>query len=442
MRFLELRLSARFAAAAIACASFSVSYTQSFAGLSIVTLLAEAWIRRRESRRIWTLPAPFLCGGLLFSWLIVDWFLSTPHLAFASIAKSEAADLFLWLFGLAVFWTLRQDSRNQATILKGFLVFAVVMTFFGCASLFTEHRLARFFYGKGFLAVSETRPQHLFGVFAGIPLYRPIGLLNNRLTFACLLVLAAPALLFLYREQKSRLALLLLVLTPVLLIVNGTRSALAGAGIACGWLLLRIPGRFRAGAAALAFLLSLAFAAGLTLRQTDFQRPVVWSAALDIFLDAPLTGSGPGQFSSAFEEWKNHASLAMPEAWYFLEITPHGHAHNDLLHLLAAGGIPAGLLFLALCGTALRSNTGRAGMVLAGIAGFFAAGLAQCYFQDDETVVLFWALLGLSEHLRISPQENELRGRSQASPRSENQQSFSPQGPLLSLRAPCVQETG
>ena len=85
------------------------------------------------------------------------------------------------------------------------------------------------------------------------------------------------------------------------------------------------------------------------------------------------------------------------------------HAHNDLLHFSAVGGISAGLAFLFLCASiaAQLPLTGlvveqwrRAAPLLAALLGVFLAGLAQCYMLDDENVVVFWSLCALALRLR------------------------------------------
>lgn len=409
--FERLRLPAWTAAAALLCASFSVSYTQSFLGLSLFFGFLE-WIRRRQGPQ--QIPLPFLAASGLFVWLILDWcitaFLNGNTLR--GLLRGEAADLFLCLFGLHLYWLLRRDPQNARIVFYGFLGFGLVMALAGTASLFTEHRLARLIYGKGFLAASETRPQHLFGIFGGLHIYRPIGLLNNRLTYAGLLLLIIPVMIHIFLTESGRsrkLALSVALAAIVLLFFNGTRSALAGLAVAAGWMIVTaLPAQKRIAGALL--LLALAFAGGLAatsmLRQTDFQRPILWTAAFEIFAASPFTGAGPGQFESALLVWKAAAAQKFPLAWYYLESTPTGHAHNDFLHLLSTGGIPAGLLFLGLAASSLRGYAGHAGWMIAGLAGFFIAGLAQCYFQDDETVILFWAVLGTAESLRTDFAKN------------------------------------
>lgn len=404
--FENLRLPAWTAAAALVSASFSVSYTQSFLGLSLLFGFIE-WTRRAKT--LPQIPLPFLAALGLFIWLILDWCITALFgtNTVRGLLRGEAADLFLCIFGLHLYWLLVRDSANRRIVFYGFLGFGLVMVLFGTASLFTEHRLARLIYGKGFLAVSETRPQHLLGVFGGLHIYRPIGLLNNRLTYAGLLVLIVPVMIHIVLNEPAKLrrpALIIALGAIPLLLANGTRSALAGLAVAAGWMIVSaMPPRRRIFTALLfgGIALSAGLLAATMLRQTDFQRPILWTAAFEIFTASPFTGTGPGQFESAFLAWKAQAAAQYPTAWYYLESTPTGHAHNDLLHLLSVGGAPAGLLFLGLALFSLRGYAGHAGWMIAGIAGFFTAGLAQCYFQDDETVILFWAVLGTAESLRF-----------------------------------------
>lgn len=408
----ERHLPAWTAAFAVTSAAFSVSYTQSFLGLSLLLAIVSRLSRPLSAPVV---PLPFAAAACLFSWLIIDWIITDlfSHNTLRGLLRGEAADLFLCLFGLHVFWLLERSSENRRILFYGLISFGVVMTVSGALSLFTEHRLARLIYGKGFLATSETRPQHLFAVLGGISIYRPIGLLNNRLTYACLLAMLIPVMVHAALFETRRIKVLAVIVGTAavpLLLINGTRSALAGLGAAVFFAaVLALPARMRIPAAALLLVSALgAFLAASTfLRQTDFQRPILWSAAFDLFVSSPVTGTGPGQFEDAFAGWRQAAAERFPTAWYYLESTPRGHAHNDLLHLLATGGAPAGFFFLCMCAFSLRGEPGNARWILPSLACFFAAGLAQCYFQDDETVILFWVVLGLAEHLRRQITEPE-----------------------------------
>ena len=143
-------------------------------------------------------------------------------------------------------------------------------------------------------------------------------------------------------------------------------------------------------------------------RFTDAYRPIIWTGTGALIRENPVLGVGPGGFPAATRAWREDYSRRFPVIWYFTRNAPDGHAHNDLLHLAAVGGLPAGLLFLVLMflcvrETARRLSEGADGSgrnlverrLLVGVTALFPAGLFQCYFQDDEVVVLFWVLIAL-----------------------------------------------
>ncbi|HMY45798.1 MAG TPA: O-antigen ligase family protein [Leptospiraceae bacterium] len=401
-------LSARTAACAIFCASFSVSYTASFLGLSLFFRIVE-W--RKPQGKI---PPPFLAAILMYAWLLLDWciHLYMGEANLHNLVRGETGDVFLFLFGLHVYFLL-DDDRHRIIILKGFTLFAIVIVISGALSVFSEQRLARAIYGKGFLATSITTPQHLFAVVRGIAIYRPIGFMNTRLTYAGILIMVIPFVFHFAREatgRKNQMGwIALLVLSLAVLVANGTRSAQIGIAFAlcvsAAEFLFRTNRRlFFAAAIAATMLISLVYLYGdFSGRQTDFQRPILWTGAGAIFENHPWIGTGPGGFASAILEWKKTFNLSHPMSWYYVESTPSGHAHSDLLHLSAIGGIPGCLFFLSIVALSVRtvaSQKSEAILSRSALIAFFAAGVAQCYFQDDEVVVIYWVLLAFLERMR------------------------------------------
>ncbi len=409
------RLPAIFAALTIFSASISISYMDSFLGLSLFFGLIESVRRRSSLREIAAeIPAVFVAGAALFLWLIVSGIL---HWIWGGnlrdLSKGETGDLFLFVFGVHVFFVSRDDA-NRRIVMFGLYAFAFVILLSGLGAIFSEQRLAQRIYGRGFLSTALIRPQHVAGQIFGITLYRPIGFLATRLTFAGILVLIVPFLLFSIfqdRSRKSIAATLGGLLGLGLLFLNGTRSALLGLAAGCAvYFAVRVYERSRR----VFFLCATAvLLAGIVLhsqgsddaiagRQTDYQRPILWTGALEAAKEHPLFGVGPNHFREAALAWREKYALEHPMAWYYLETTPSGHAHNDILNMAAIGGAPAAVLFLALVALSLRnlepgsSTSARSRWMAVGIAGFFAAGLGQCYYQDDSVVIIYWTLLALS----------------------------------------------
>lgn len=108
-------------------------------------------------------------------------------------------------------------------------------------------------------------------------------------------------------------------------------------------------------------------------------RTRVWLDTLEIASAFPLVGSGFGTFSSIYPLFRS------------AEVRPfYAHAHNDLLQLLAEGGVPSmlllGLLLWPLLRTLVHALSGSKGSLGVG----FAAGL---------TAVLLHALVDFDFHI-------------------------------------------
>lgn len=432
--------------AAIIAMALSISATHVFAYLTMV-LFGIFWIYARLAKKenflpdAHPLPAPFKAAGLLFAWILISTsfrILSSGDVwgALRAAVRAEWNDIPLFLFGLVIF-RLSGHEQCRRIIRGAFLIFCAIVLLSGAAALFSEFRLAKIFTGHNKIVTAENRPQHPFITLGTFIIYRPIGFMNTRLTYAGLLVLILP---FLAASAKSAVdgwragmtagkklpspaaaaAWLGFLLCVSILAINGTRSAILGAaGAMIGLVLLSLtPGPLRR------ILLGTALiAAGITtivvvvephalsrfIRHTDFQRPIIWAGTADMIRDRPAIGTGAGGFTRETLAWRESYVRENPDDWYFVECTPRGHAHNDLLHIGAVAGLPGAFLFLvllALTGAAatafhfrsseifLPSMRGHEpGALILGVCGLFIAGTAQCYFQDDEVVIVLWTIL-------------------------------------------------
>lgn len=391
-----------------------------------------------------------LVGLLLFGWLALIGLYHRWRAGPAPGRPGELLDAGLFLFA-PVFYLAARGAPPGDTILRRCLEILIwTLLLSGLAASFSEIRLARLFMGYGFEFSAANRPQHPLGVLnipgLNLAVYRPVGFMNTRLTFAGLLILLLPFLAGeslirilnwfrgeTYDRKPSNILIrpLQTILALLVLGLNGTRSAWLGAAagilfsipilitiifardderpvISRSWsplaraVVIGLP----AVIAVLLFLF-LRNQPGETLanrlgRHTDFQRQIIWAGTGEIIAGRPLLGAGPGRFRQATLAWRREFLREEPQTMYWVQLTPSGHAHNDLLHLSAVGGLPAGLLFLALaalCLHAARSAT-RNGecwrLLFSGTAAFFVAGLFQCYFQDDEVVALFWMIIALA----------------------------------------------
>ncbi len=469
-----LRYSSVFSGLALTMMPISISATEIMISLSFITFIAELTAARYIRKKInpnaepdsadkvfHGVPAVFKAGLIFFGILIASslfhCLLEKSAEPFRRGVKDELNDFPLMLFGLLVYFQSRQ-KENQRWFLLCLQIFIYLLLLSGAAAVFSQHRLAKIFTGSAPFGSASNRPQHPAFRIGEWIFYRPIGFMNTRLTYAGLLILILP---FLFtnciekirgRNQYSGLSILLSVflsiLGTVLLLLNETRSALmgAGAGIVL-WIVSAIflqnnkfP-RFLKTAA----IVSILSAATLTcfvvfsdvnplpapvrrqqshfLRHTDFQRPIIWAGAGELIRDNLFLGIGPGNYRSEVLKWRRNYLPVHPDLWYFFECTPSGHAHNDFLHSTLTGGIAAGLAFLSILYFSIRRTAINAEadhswnslLVRSGpaiFASFALAGLAQCYFQDDEVAVFFWSMAALtiasgSEHQYSGPPDSE-----------------------------------
>ena len=234
-------------------------------------------------------------------------------------------------------------------------------------------------------------------------------------TWSCVAAVAAlAAAVSLSRSPAARAgrAALAPVVVPVAgwaLLVSETRSAwigaLAGLSVLC---LLRAPRSLWLVAAGTAAVLVLR-PAGLTERLTlgdasTSDRIYMWQAGLDMVLDKPVFGQGPGMVLEVYPRYR------WPEATHPMQ----PHLHNNLLQVAAERGVP-GLVFfvwwaVAVFAAAIREArraapgpTGAgwaAGAALAALAAVFVAGLFEYNLGDSEVLLLVLLLTAVPFALR------------------------------------------
>jgi O-antigen ligase len=134
------------------------------------------------------------------------------------------------------------------------------------------------------------------------------------------------------------------------------------------------------------------------------ERWLMWGAGLRMFRDHPITGVGLQDLHPLYALYRS------PEAHEAV-----GHLHNVVVMILAATGV-IGLaaftwLYLSLVRTAasgLRAQLVRGGVaagvrlgVVAGLAGFLAAGMFEWNFGDEELLHQLYTLVGIAWAARL-----------------------------------------
>ncbi len=129
----------------------------------------------------------------------------------------------------------------------------------------------------------------------------------------------------------------------------------------------------------------------------------LWGTALAIFADHPILGAGLGAFKTLFDTYR------LPGEYMAV-----GHPHNDALNVMVHSGIAgliawAGLWIAIMRGVLVRATQdappaaqtkrpslletfarARLALGVGLVAGFLTAGLAQCYFTDEEPAAMLW----------------------------------------------------
>ena len=132
----------------------------------------------------------------------------------------------------------------------------------------------------------------------------------------------------------------------------------------------------------------------------QYERVVVWKAALPMVADYPLTGVGFGAFSQVFT---SYVPPGEPGLW--------AHLHNDYLEVMIEGGLVAGLLLFSLMwaywvrvyrvqfrGTLTSAFApARLGMVL-GLASLTVHGLVDFNHQIPGNALMYIAIAAIALH--------------------------------------------
>jgi O-antigen ligase len=413
-------------AALAATIPVSIFASQMLLALSLVVLLVRLGSRRTS------LPRTPLDGPLLA--LVVWTLLAASFAAEPAVAHEESKKLLLFaLFYLAVEGLAPAEDREHvlAAALLGGLALAAFMVLqrhaLGYDGLMRRPPgfLGHYMSASGvtlailLLAVARlasgprVRPRPLdlwlsavvLGAVSAVALAtaRGRGVLATWLFVAALATAAAALALSRSARARAAEAALPLVVVPIAawaLVVSQTRSAWIGAAAGLTALaalaLLRAPRLLWATVAVGAALL-LVSPGGIRSRLTVLDdssrdRYYMWQAGLDMVLERPVFGQGPGMVEVVYPRFR------WPEA----PNPRQPHLHNNVMQVAAERGLPGlvfflwwvGVAFLAALRQAQRAATAARGPgwaaagALAALTAVFVAGLFEYNLGDSEVLML------------------------------------------------------
>jgi putative inorganic carbon (HCO3(-)) transporter len=360
--------------------------------LTLVLLLPVVWIVRSLSGQP-LLPATPLNGSLLV-------------LVFAVIASLAATFDVLFsapkvlgvIFGIAVFFAVVKSARDRRTLHLFLRLFSAAGGLLAIAGILGTQWIHK-------IVLLRTITAHLPAVIRGVP-GQTEGFQPNAIAGA--LVLFVPLQLALARSEPARrqrlFHLAVLAITASTLLLTQSRSGYLSLAAGCfAWALWH--GR-RSRLVALV-LLAAALVAIVPLRErvasplaSDVDsRFELWSRAMTMISDFPITGVGMNGFRRV-----------MPVMYPTL-LTPSdvdvAHAHNHLLQAALDLGLPGLVAYLALwLGAAAllvrayrmtheRSQRWIIGGMAAGMIAYFAFGTADAIALGAKVGIFFWIALAL-----------------------------------------------
>ena len=412
---------------AIVSCAVSVSISQLFLFITLIL-----YFFRNERNVSYNNPILVLSLGIFgfyFLSFIFHLFLSREISYLTYIKGSELKDVLLFS---AFFVIQGVKTREELEKLeKAFWYLLIVLLVTGLISIFSPIRLSR-------LITDLIKPSlawkfsHHYGDVAGLGIHLPIGLMNTHLTFGGIFLLFAPFVFFRFifsiRDRKNILFhFFILCVFGVIVLLNNARSSMLGAlvSILIGFLDLLFIQKYFSFKNTLKLLTVpfIVISIFITLlyfnetttktiapllgqeKHTDSGRTFIWSSTYPLIQENPFLGVGPGNYGKEIELARKSLSEKYQNLLFFFEVTQRGHAHNDFLHIAAIAGLPAMILYILLGAVIayylLQHKQSRTdGILFYGLVGFFFAGLFQCYFQDDEVVIVFWYLLGFF-HLQL-----------------------------------------
>jgi O-antigen ligase len=367
-----------------ACLPVSISGAQICLGLLLVSALYRVFVEKR-----WRMRYTDLALAAFIVWSIIAALFSDYR--FHSLSKIPRLWVHLAWFGLLA---ANVSKTTWKKALYALVISAALMGLYGAAQHYFGSAVPRFLVPD----VDLWQPTGEY--------FHAVGFFDHHLTFGNTMILCLICGIGLFMVEKGRRSILaiLAALIFVGVVFSYARSAwLALAFMAA--LLAFIKGRrvVIATAVAAAVLIPLIVTVSPTVRdrlattfmvKKNLERIYLWKTSIDMAVDHPVTGIGPGVYRKYVREYRRD---------YNIKWTTESHAHNSYIMAAAQCGFAGALLLLLLLAAVFHDpvkfmlgsdiacdNFDLSAALTTAMAGFAFACLFQHNFGDAEVVMTFW----------------------------------------------------
>ena len=428
---------------AIISIPISISFCQFSMGLSII--LGFSYFKKESKLPlIFKLALLFYFLSYLSDLLNFNYIEKFFKFDFSDLEFIKKADIILLLFGILLWKFYDSEGVNfKNKIEKAYLYSLLILIISGFVSVFFENRLP-YIILKGH---DEFSPQNKIFEWGNINLYSAQGFLSNRLTYAGIEMMALPIFIFKIYEAihlkkiSSKITytiyyIFLLIIALFVFWLNGVRSSILGFAFIIPILFYYLIkykideyklNKFKNNKSNISknklkftyyiiifliiilslFLISykvnLSYLLKPLTRLSDFGRALMWTEGGDLIKNNFWTGIGFSNFDAINEKWRNNFILQNPDTWYFFFFIPDGHLHSDIIDITAKKGFIIALVYLSILYLLVKKLFNkklnlslRKIFFTCSCISIFIAGLAQCYFSDEEVLSFFWINITLS----------------------------------------------
>jgi O-antigen ligase len=376
--------------------TFSIALSQLSLGICAAFFVVAA-VRERFNPLGGGLRWFWLAVGAYVGWLVLVCLLQDHPLHSINNIREE------WLFIIIpIVAYLGQDRKTLDRVVT---VLAVGLVLVSINALLSYVFRMEYHWGPGFVALPDTNPR-VSGTFS-MPLT-----FGNYLSVASLIVLGW-ALTQAERWSVSRIVALgggVLGYVAVLL-CGGRGPAVAGLiGLAVLLALSsRASRRWGIGVIVTVLIIGALMPSVRSRFTTELGyhfnpdwpggRLFIWERSIEIVIDHPLTGIGPGNFDA---EYKQRVGPEVTDRFWYQ------HAHNDFLEATVRSGVPGvvtfSLLWVALLGSFRRRwresspeslETGWLTVAVVGSLVFLVCSITEATFSDEEVRALLMLVWGI-----------------------------------------------